>query len=141
MSIAIEIAGKGRILRIEKGLVVFAPNNTSYEHHVDASASVHVAHTPPTGKHVLAVIKVKARKVYSVMSGGNFVQPILGSPRIIQGRVKSLDANSLVVQAGAVFHVELPTGDDTIDLHNGDIQVGSLVNVVAFPGATLDIAK
>jgi len=133
------LAGKGRITRIEKGLVVFAPANTNYALHLEAPASVHVAHTPPSHKHVLGIVKVKARKVYSVMSGGNFIQPILGTPRIIQGRVRSLDAGTLIVQAGAMFQVELPTGEDAIDLHNGDIQIGSLVNVVAFPGAALEV--
>jgi hypothetical protein len=132
MSISTDIRSKGRIVRTHNGLAVYQPANTSYEHHVTAPATL------PTDRPMRASIRVQARKVYGVPSGGNFVQPIFGSPRIIQGRVASIDGNTLTVQAGATFVCVLPTGKDTIDLHHGAIEVGKMVNVVAFPGATLE---
>ena len=135
MPTATEFTSKGQASRIENGLVVFAPSGTNYEHHVQGPDGF-----APRIPLIRAAIRVKARKVYTVTSGGNFVQPILGTPRIIQGRVKMLDQRTLIVQAGAIFLVELPIGEDTIDLHNGDIQIGSLVNVVALPGASIEVA-
>ncbi|HEV8292608.1 MAG TPA: hypothetical protein VGP94_11825, partial [Tepidisphaeraceae bacterium] len=80
-------------------------------------------------------IIVSARKIYTVPSGGNFIQPIFGPPRIIQGRVKYLDEKEMVVQAGAPIIVQLPVEEDAYDLASGDLMVASLVNVVALPGA------
>jgi hypothetical protein len=87
------------------------------------------------------VIRVVARKVYTVPSGGNFINPIFGPPRTIQGRVRALDGGSMVVQAGMPVHVELPAEASAVELANGPIAVGSLVNVVALPGATFELAK
>src|SRR4051794_37631883 len=67
---------KGVILRHEEGVAIFRPIDTSYEHHLAAPASF----SAEVGRNVRAVIRVNARKVYTVMSGGNFVQPILGQP-------------------------------------------------------------
>ena len=139
MTITADLAAKGTISHVQDATtgqmnVVFNPNGTNYL--VQASAADAAA--IPADRLLKGVIRVRARKVYTVPSGGAFVQPVFGSPRIIQGRVMSLDERSLVVKAGAVFVVELPTGQDTIDLHTGAIAAGSLVNVVALPGATFE---
>ena len=122
--------GKGTLLAVEGDQAVFQPLDTNYAHQLDFVGDAGVA-----GRRVSGAIGVNARKVYSVSSGGNFVQPILGTPRIIQGRVLGLEGNTLYVKAGAVFAVELPSGKDTIDLDAGAIATGSMVNVVALPGA------
>jgi hypothetical protein len=87
---------------------------------------------------VEARIRVQARKVWTVPSGGNFIQPIFGPPRIIQGRVKYADDRQLVVHAGATFLVDLPTAETAVDLPNGPIVVGAMVNVTALPGAVVE---
>ena len=43
----------------------------------------------------------------------------------------------MVVQACAPIIVQLPADEDAYDLASGDLTVGSLVNVVALPGAKL----
>ena len=136
MTLTPDLATKGIITHVSDGgaTLVFHPHNTNYMHQLVGDGSI----TAASGLHVNGVIHVKARKVYTVPSGGGFVQPVLGSPRIIQGRVISLDEKSIVVKAGATFVVELPTGLDTIDLHTGAIHANSLVNVVAFPGAMFE---
>ncbi len=127
---ATDFRTKGTILRIEAGRAVFQPEGTSYEHHLQAVSVV-------PGRFIRAAVRVKARKIYGVGSGGNFVVPVLGTPRIIQGRVVAGDANTITVRAGTHFIVELPTANDSVDLHHGAIEVGSLVNVVVLPGAAL----
>jgi len=74
-------------------------------------------------------------------SGGNFITPIFGPPKTIQGRVRALNGRSMVVQAGTPVHVELPAEASAVEMANGPISVGSLVNVVAFPGATFELVK
>jgi hypothetical protein len=110
--------------------VLFNPQNTTYELKLEASK-----YDGPLGQRIECFISVSARKVYTVPSGGNFIQPIFGPPRIIQGRVKYLDETQMVVQAGTHIIVQLPAGADAFDLVNGDLMIASLVNVVALPGA------
>ena len=136
-SSSIDLATRGKILRIESGRVVFHVIDTNYELHLETSQDL----SSFVGQKANGRVRVKARKVYGVPSGGNFVQPVLGTPRIIQGRVLHLDEHSITVKAGAIFIAELPTGKDTIDLHHGAIGVASLVNVVALPGASFELVK
>jgi hypothetical protein len=90
---------------------------------------------------VEGVIRVKARKAYTVPSGGNFITPIFGPPRIIQGRVRGVDGNGIVLHAGVAIQVELPAEASAVELANGSIAVGgAMVNVVALPGATFQLA-
>jgi hypothetical protein len=133
--------GRGRIAERRGGLVVFKPRGTNYELHLENDGFA-----GETDKPVSAVIHVDARKVYTVPSGGNFVAPIMGTPRIVQGRVLDIVPESsgrpasLIIKAGAVVVARLPEESHAVDLGNGSIEIGSLVNVVALPGATLELA-
>ena len=73
-------------------------------------------------------------------SGGNFVAPITGQPRTIQGRVRAIEPGRIVVHAGTNFDVAIPDSDAVCDLANGPIAVGRMVNVTALPGATFEVA-
>lgn len=127
---------RGKVLRQEGDSVIFAPSGFSYELKLSAPAG---GYAGPVNTPVEGVIRLSARKVYSVPSGGNFVTPLFGVPKIVQGRVKAVDDKQLVVAAGGLqFLVDLPTDNRAIDLHSGGISVGALVNVVAFPGAAFD---
>ena len=132
-----DLATRGKILRIENGRVVFHVIDTNYELHLESNEDL----SSFVGQKVVGRVRVNARKVYGVPSGGNFVQPVLGTPRIIQGRVLNVDEKTITVKAAAIFVVQLPTGQDTIDLHHGAIGVNSLVNVVALPGAGFELLK
>jgi hypothetical protein len=135
MASANDYPARGRIKSANGDVVVFQPSGTNYELHLKADAATQA----PLDKPIECAIHVTARKVWTVPSGGNFVQPIFGEPRIIQGRVKWLDERRLVVQAGANFLVELPASASALDLANGGIEVGSLVNVTAAPGAAFQL--
>jgi hypothetical protein len=47
----------------------------------------------------------------------------------------------MVVQTGTPIYVALPAEASAVELANGPVRVGSLVNVVALPGATFELAK
>jgi hypothetical protein len=130
------IAARGKIISTAAGVARFAPSNTNYVLHLSAPEV-----TGPLSTLVEGVIRATARKVYTVPSGGNFISPIFGPPKTIQGRVRALNGRSMVVQAGTPVHVELPAEASAVELANGPISVGSLVNVVAFPGATFELVK
>ena len=129
------LAAAGKVNSVKDGQVVFLPANTSYELHLQSPG-----YEGPLRKPVTGTVRVKARKVWTVPSGGNFIAPIFGPPRIIQGRVRSLSDRQMIVQAGTLVVVDLPLDDTIYDLASGPITVGNLVNVTAFPGASFEIA-
>jgi hypothetical protein len=127
---ATDFPAVGKVLSRDDTSIVFNPQNTTYELKLEIAN-----YDGPIGQRIEGFIVVSARKVYTVPSGGNFIQPIFGPPRIIQGRVKYLDEKEMVVQAGAPIIVRLPAAENAFDLASGDLMVASLVNVVALPGA------
>lgn len=126
---------RGKVIRVEEGAVIFAPSNTTYQLKLAMSD-----YSGPINGLVEGIIRAKARKLWTVASGGNFVTPIHGPTRILQGRIKYLDNQVMVVQAGLPIVVELPKEDTAYDLNNGELTVGSLVNATIMPGATFQLA-
>jgi hypothetical protein len=134
MTTTTEILATGKLIATRNGMVVFNPSGTNYELYLVPDAD-----DVPLNVPIKAVIRVVARKIWTVPSGGNFIAPILGTPRTIQGRVRALNQGSMLVQAGTMILVEFPTDDSAFDLANGGISVGAMVNVVAQPGARIQI--
>jgi hypothetical protein len=131
-----KLAAAGKVTAAGEGKVVFAPAGTNYELHLLCPG-----YAGPIGKPVRGTIRVTARKLWTVPSGGNWIQPIFGSPRIIQGRVRALESTHLVVQGGTTIRVDLPDDDIVYDLANGPISIGVMVNVTALPGATFELQQ
>ena len=127
----------GKVTEIKDGRVVFVPANTNYEIHLGISGK----YDGPMNKPVQAIIRLTARKIYTVPSGGNFIAPIFGPPKILQGRVRYLDQRAIVLHAGVPVVVQLPAADAALDLESGPVSVGSLVNAVALPGATFELLQ
>jgi hypothetical protein len=125
----------GKVLRVDDSFVVFSPANTNYELNL-ATAS---RYDGPVGVLVEGWVKASARKLWTVPSGGNFVTPIFGPTRIVQGRIKFLDQTSMVVQAGLPVTISLPAADSAYDLSSGALSVGVLVNATILPGASFQL--
>lgn len=132
-----DFPARGNVTKAQDLLVVFNPTGTNYELHL----AVDEVYSGPVNKPILGVVRVTARKVYTVPSGGNFIAPIFGPPRTLQGRVLHLEEKGMVIQAGLPVVVDLPTAESAIDLDNGQITVGTMVNVVAMPGARFSATK
>jgi hypothetical protein len=135
MSSINDFLARGKVIRVEGDAVIFAPSNTTYQLKLAASG-----YNGPVNGLVEGIIRAKARKMWTVASGGNFVTPIHGPTRIVQGWIKYLDNQLMVVQAGVPVVVQLPTDDSAYDLNNGALTVGSLVNATLMPGATFQLA-
>src|SRR5262245_53708696 len=86
---------RGKVTAVNDGHVVFVPRDTNYEMHLKTTKP----YEGPVNAPVDALIRLSARKVYTVPSGGNFITPIFGPPKIVQGRVRYLDERMIVVQA------------------------------------------
>ena len=124
----------GKIIGVEADAILFAPANTTYELRLLTGGR----YDGPANERIQGVIHVSARKLYTVPSGGNFISPIFGPPRTIQGRIQYLDDRQMVVHAGVPVVIDLPGADSACDLNNGPLAVGVMVNVVALTGATFE---
>jgi hypothetical protein len=132
-----DFPARGKVIRVEDGFVIFAPSNTNYEIKL-ATAS---RYDGPINTVVEALVQATCRKLWTVPSGGNFVTPIFGPTRILQGRIKFLDQTSMVVQAGFPVIVKLPSTDSAYDLNTGALSVDTLVNATIMPGASFTLAS
>ncbi len=123
----------GKVIASKDDVVVFTPRGTNYELMLKCAGE-----KPAIGMLVHAVIRATARKLWTVPSGGNFIVPIMGPPKIVQGRVMYVDESQIVVQAGAKVRLDLPRAESAVDLPNGAIAVGAMVNVTILPGASVE---
>ena len=133
MASVMDFPARGKVIGTKGDNIIFNPSNTNYELYLDGASSA------PLNVPVRAMIRAAARRLWTVPSGGNFIAPIFGPPRTVQGRVQLVDGNQLVVHAGTSIVVTLPSEDVALDLSSGPIGVGTLVNFVALPGATIEL--
>jgi hypothetical protein len=133
MATVSDFPARGKIIAMHGRIVVFAPSGTNYELRLEAEGSLDTAQI---GVVTEGLIRVAARKVWTVPSGGNFISPIFGPPRTIQGRIRFLDEERMVVQAGVPVIVALPADPSVYDLVRGNLVVGGLVNIAAHPDPT-----
>ncbi len=128
---------RGKVTRILEDAVFFAPAGTTYELQLRTPGGRYAGEA---GELIDCVIRSAARKVWTVPSGGAFVTPIQGQPKIVQGRVKHIDSKYLVLAtAGANVLVKLPENAAGIDLATGPIRIGALVNAPLLPGSTMEL--
>ena len=139
MPTALDFPARGRILRIEEGLVVFNPADTTYELHLANAGGG--AMPSPSAHTVSGYVRAVARKVWTMRSGGNMLTPIFGTPRVVQGRVRYLEEGLAVVQAGCPVLVTIPSDGIHLDLISGPIVVAGMINATVMPGATFELAK
>ncbi len=138
MASELDFPAKGKVTSVNGDTVVFVPTGTSYEMQLKVVGG---HFTGAINKPIEAIVRMTARKVMTVPSGGNFVTPIFGPPRIVQGRVRFLSHDSLVLHAGTDFTVQLPASDSAFDLAHGAIAMGSIVNATIMPGATFELVQ
>src|SRR5579884_4030303 len=111
-------AATGKVTQAREGLVVFSVSGANYEMHL-----VCPSYGGPLNTLVKGTIRVKARKVWTVPSGGLFIDPVFGRPRTIQGRIRSIDDRTMVLHAGGPIVVELPQDDTAFEMSNGPLAV------------------
>lgn len=126
---------RGKVIKVEDDRIVFAPSNTSYEIELTTPAG---RYEGPQNILVEGVIRALGRKMYTVPSGGGWITPIFGKPRIIQGHVRHIDERYVVIDAGATFLVKYPDGEGATSLSHGPLRVGSMVNFTLLPGSTFE---
>jgi hypothetical protein len=137
MPAPVDYPATGKVLAVEADAIIFNPAQTTYQLRLLTPGG----YQGPVNQPIQGMIRALARKLYTVPSGGNFIDPIFGPPRIIQGRIRFLDQQQMVVQAGTFILVELPAEDSAYDMGSGPLVVGGLVNCMAMPGARFEDVK
>ena len=101
---------------------------------------LHLAPTVPAGefdryvgKRIRGVIEATALRIHPARGGGCFIEPVWGAPRIIAGKVCSVDeaGRRVLVDAGVPMWVTAPDGQDLSGLSEGQ-----LVNFYVRSGTT-----
>ncbi len=132
-----DFVAQGKVSEVRDDAVIFRPAATQYALELKPAGG---SFTGPIGVPVEALIRAVARKVWTVPSGGLFVTPLSGPPKIIQGRVLHVEDRRIVLHAGSPFIIDLPEADTAYDLQIGGIRAGGMVNVTIFPGATIELS-
>ncbi|MFG0326871.1 MAG: hypothetical protein ACF8SC_06350 [Phycisphaerales bacterium JB037] len=122
------LAEKGPTVAGRPESVVIEFPNTDYQLHLRPTGPVHAE----VGKRVLGTIRVEARRIDRVGTGGRYVEPIYGSPRRVQGTIVAIEDGTLIINAGMPIHTTPTAPGQTVD----DFAVGDFVTFAAMPGAT-----
>ena len=90
---------------VENGLVTLRVPGMNYRNCFQLKGAA-----PAAGQHVTGTISAPAWKAESVQLGGNYVEPLFGRPRRMQGTVLAVKAatNELTVRVGYEVTVKLP---------------------------------
>jgi len=131
-----DFPARGKLKEANGDHVIFQPAGTTYEIYLGVNGQ---PITGPIGEPIEALIRVRGRKVLTVPSGGNFIAPIYGPPRICQGRVRYVDERCMVVHCGVNIVIELPKEDSALDLAVGPVTLNGMINATVFPGAVLEL--
>lgn len=119
---------RGVLAEAGAGTIVFAVPGTDYQMHLGVSGPLgtHV------GKRLVGTIRVQARRVDVVKTGGRYIEPVMGRPRRIQGDVIAVNpgANEITVEAAVPIVAKL----DALQRAEA-FRVGDFVAFDATPGA------
>ncbi|MFP4144538.1 MAG: hypothetical protein ACOCTI_05810 [Phycisphaeraceae bacterium] len=123
----------GRIDEISDQQIVLEVLGTDYRLHLVPVGRI----AGEKGDRVTGVIRLQARRVDVVPSGGRFVEPVFGRPRRLQGRVLGgdLGENTLFLHCGAPVVAKLSEPQQA-----RDFAVGQMVSFDALAGASFETA-
>ena len=87
----------------------------------------------PVGKRLTGTICARAQKFHRATAGGEFIEPVEGHPRIVQGRIREVDlaGNRVLLLAVVPMWISLERGQSAAGFHAGDF-----VNFYMESGAT-----
>lgn len=80
--------------------VKFAVPNTNYELHLRPTGPIQTQ----VGKRLIGVIRAQARRIDVVQTGGEYIEPVYGRPRRVQGTVLRAEGGAIIVDAGVPIH-------------------------------------
>jgi len=108
--------------------IVLAIPNTDYRLHLVVNGEV----SEEIGRALHGMIDVCANRIDVCDAGGQFIDPVMGRPRTIQGRVRAADTENdvLIVQSKVPWRVHVKSPQKA-----SDFEFGSLVRFFVDRGA------
>jgi len=110
---------RGRLEEIREGMIVLAKSGTNYRLHlvVDQPPSVEV------GDRIQGRIYANAKRVDVVNTGGRMIEPVIGRPRRLQGRVLAVDppGGTMTVDCAVPFVCKLLPSQSPNDFEPGHL--------------------
>jgi hypothetical protein len=131
MNIETESIARGVVEGVSDHKIVLGIPATNYQLHLTLTVPV-AQITVPIGKRIRGIIEAQALRVFRAAGGGQFIEPIIGEPRIIAGLVFACDPS----RRRLLIHVPVPIWitlepDQTTDA----FKEGDLVNCYVDSGA------
>jgi len=75
------------------------------------------------GKRLRGIVHARGLRMHRAAAGGTFIEPVQGTPRIVQGRVLATDtqSNCVLLHAGLPMWVRVPQGQAAADFATGEL--------------------
>ena len=121
-------------LRIESagdGQGVFSIPGTQYRLHLATEADL----SDRVGQRIRGRITGHALRMHQASAGGNFIEPLDGRPRIVQGTVLAVDPSSNAVIVDLVVPFRLSIAEEQAP---GMFASGEMVNFYVEPGCRFE---
>ena len=82
------------------GYIKFGVPNSNYELHLRPVGAV----AAKPGGRLIGTIRAQSRRIDIVQTGGEYMEPVYGRPRRVQGTVRTVKDGAIVVDAGVPIH-------------------------------------
>ncbi len=98
-------------------IAVLAIPGTSYQIHATVDGAI------AAGSTVRGRLQGRALKMHRAQAGGCFIEPVMGAPRIIQGRVVGSvsDRGQILLDVGVPMWIEPVAGQDATTFAHGEM--------------------
>lgn len=117
-----EATVRGILEAVSDDKIVISLPHTEYRLHLVPSVPV-ASITTPIGKRIKGTIHARALRIFKAAGGGQFIEPLEGSPRIVAGRVAQVDAGGrrLLVDMAAPVWMTMAEDNTPAEFAPGDM--------------------
>ena len=118
-----------KLVHLDAGVGTFAVPGTGYRLELQVPEGCDA----PIGRRIRGRVRGQALRMHRTGAGGNFIEPLDGRPRIVQGTVLAIDptANEVLLDLVVPIRLEMFEGQSA-----GEFATGEMVNFYMHPGAT-----
>ncbi len=108
-----------RLETVADGIAEFTVPGTQYRLHLAVDADLDTQ----TGRRIRGRIRGRALRMHRASAGGNFIEPLQGRPRIVQGIVLAVDpaANEVVLDLVVPVRIAMHADQNAGTFTTGDV--------------------
>lgn len=118
-----------KLVSLDAGFGIFAVPGTGYR----LTLEVPEGFDAPIGRRIRGRVRGRALRMHRTGAGGNFIEPLDGRPRIVQGTVLAIDpaADEVLMDLVVPIRLEMFEGQSA-----SEFATGEMVNFYMHPGAS-----